>query len=323
VTAVSPAGRGSATITGPGFNPMASAVPDPIDSDISAATMQRLETILSIVNGEAVEKGVATFLRLATSILREDSGFVEIDSGTDPGFGSGTFRRFSCPDGGQVRVFPFGTGFSNDATECKVGPITMTGETRGRVAIFEPGVVLEVSSFVAEDGLIEDERDGSFIEFAQISFSQDDDNPLISNYSLVSTIVNQAGIRWAAEVGLNVNGEDTGNVLPDGSLGTSVRVFTSLADSTLSVTGIFDEAVDLRTLGPIEFASGRELGQPTAGRLFAGTEDNSVLIDFFNGDPNSFTLTETENGATTSYTIPFGERYRIENANPLDADIGF
>ena len=73
----------------------------------------------------------------------------------------------------------------------------------------------------------------------------------------------------------------------------------------------------------IEFVNGRELGRPTAGSLFVGTDEESLLLTFSNGDPDSFTLTETEDGTTISYTVPFDDLYRIDAINPAEVDIGF
>jgi len=273
VTAISSLGQASATITGPGFN--LSAPVDPIDADIPDATTQRLETMLSIVNGEAIEKAVATFYRLADRNLRSDLGFEFIES-VAPAQAS-PFFLYSCPDGGELRDFqiesstvspddPF--SFSLAVTNCKVGPITASGSYGGGVTNFEPGVLLELDtrSFTSDMALIEDERDGSTIEYDRLRYFPEELDSLISSYELTRPAISRNGVTWTFDTQLNVRGADTFNSLPDGSLGSTVSE-SSLNPDEPSLTGLYDEAVDIRTLGPLEFANGRELGQPSAGRL--------------------------------------------------------
>jgi len=284
VTAVSSAGRATASITGPGFNASASddlvtndpepLNPAPINAAIPIATEQRLELVLSIVNGEAVEQTVATFFRLADRDYRANAGFELISSILLPN-NSVTAFRYSCPDGGDITDFELNTSDANarfgnsfEATNCTVGPITTSGSYQGRIVDFEPGILLDADFINVDDGSIIDERDDTIIEFERMGFFRNRNtlNTLVSEYSLREATVNQSGIAWNfSGSSLRVSGADELNMLPDGSTGTTVNG-TSFNNGTLD-TDVFDGPSVIETLGPIEFANGRELGQPSAGRL--------------------------------------------------------
>jgi len=326
VTAISPAGQGSATITGPGFNN--NPVTEPISevTDIPAETIERLNTTFSLANGITVEKAVATLSRLSDRDFRDQSGFEFV--GEEPivegePLEDGFFLVFSCPDGGELLELQE-PGFENDmgrfgseliARDCTVGPITISMGGFGRgITDFEPGVSFNSTGSVFSGVNISDARDESNIVFRFLSLSPEPQFPSLFSYNSMSTSFTSESGSWSAA---SVDNEPTDNMtaLPDGTFGTTIRAE--------EVTGIYDNAVPLETRGALEFANGREMGRPTAGSLFVGTGDNNLLIDFSSGDPDSFTLTETEDGTTISYTVPFDEIYRIDAITPADADIGF
>lgn len=80
---------------------------------------------------------------------------------------------------------------------------------------------------------------------------------------------------------------------------------------------------ELRTLGPMESANGRDNASPNAGRVSMGIKSDSLLIDAFNGDPATFTLTSTTGDTTTSYTVKFSDTYQFEAPIPSSVNIGF
>jgi len=284
--------------------------------------MQRLETILSIVNGEADEKAIASFLRLADRDFREDAGFEMIGSGIDQ-TSSQPYILYSCPNGGDIVDFQavdseidFSISAEFIATKCKVGPITSSGgfEIPGGLNFgsgLEPTPIIK--SVLITFGSIEDDRDGSTYQFERLRFDEGS-TEFISSTNHLSSEFSQPGVAWTIDGWIEIKGTDNENRLPDGSVGTTL----SAINGEVRISGIFDEPASFLTLGPIEFSNGRELGRPSAGRLFSGTDNQSLLLNFFNGDADSFTLTETDGGVTTSYTVRFvaiffAKEHRMDN----------
>ena len=111
------------------------------------------------------------------------------------------------------------------------------------------------------------------------------------------------------------DGRDLGNGLPDGSFG-----MTSNANG---VVGAVAGTSEIKTLGPLEFKNGRDNARPTGGRVQIGSSSENLLINAFNGDPATFTLTATASGSTTSYTVNFSDAYRFEVPVTSTAAVGF
>ena len=109
------------------------------------------------------------------------------------------------------------------------------------------------------------------------------------------------------------------NRLPDGSLGLTV--------SATGITGLNAETLSITTLGPLEFTDDSQDGQPTAGRVLLASQSDSaadsLLIDAFNGDPSSFSLTATQAGVTTAFTVPFSGTRRFADPIIDGVDISF
>lgn len=87
--------------------------------------------------------------------------------------------------------------------------------------------------------------------------------------------------------------------------------------------GIVAGTSEIKTLGPLGFNNGRDNARPTGGRVQIGSSSENLLINAFNDDPATFTLTATASGSTTSYTVNFSDAYRFEVPVTNTVAVGF
>ncbi len=319
ITAVSITGRASATISDSNNVQAEPITPPPTTTpteDLPENVRTTLDTTFEIINGVAVEKIMATIGRLGDIEARSTIGLVSIEEIVNE-FES--VETFSCPNGGELRVFPADREvqrrFSGriDADACAVGPIVFSG-----FADWGPSIISDDSFSPASFGslglTLTDSRDASTITAEDLFFFTDEDDPRFSSWSSFNLTLNRPsnGYRYSLAQG---RGRNLLNALPDGTFGLTVD-----ADE---VFDILDSPVDIQTLGPMEFMNGREGGRPNAGRVFISSNSEELLINAFNGDPATFTLTSITDGASVSYTVNFSDEYQFEAPIFDDVDIGF
>ena len=329
VTAISSAGQASATVSDTGVSqpqptePPSTTTPP---SDLPGPVRAKLDMTFEIIDAAAIEKVMATIARLADRDFRASAGFTATGQVEMPGLG--WFDVFACPNGGELleslgedelgNIVQSSGRFSNrfDATNCAIGPIVFTGlmSHEGLPSGFEPDGVVRSGSVNAIGIVLDDSRDLSTISFDQAFYFPDETDLRFSRYSAYDITVEWPEYSWSAE-SVHSNGRDRQNQLPDGGYGMTARA--------RNVVGPFSGSATMNTLGPMEYDNGRDSAHPTAGRLEFGTASDRLLIDAFNGDPATFTLTVTTDSTTTSYTVPFSDTYRFEAPVTAGLNIGF
>ena len=316
VIAVSAAGRASAIISDADAEiSLPAEAPTGITpaTDLPADLLTKLNTTFDIINGVGFEKVIATLGRLADTESRASIGLVSASTNAD------LSETFICPNGGELFVRPSDSASEQrfswflTGTDCAIGPIVFSGRadigrTNTSDGSFSP------SSLQLTDVELEDSRDLSKISSDQMYFFADETNPRFSRWFSDNVIVDRP-LNSYSYSSASGSGRDTQNGLPDGTFGLTM--------SANSVTGLFSESANMRTLGPFEFVNGRENARPNAGRISIESGRNSLFINASNGDPSTFTLTNTANGSTSSYNIEFSETYRFEVPILEGVDVGF
>ena len=325
VRAVSSAGSASATVSDSGFGGSGPTSP-PVapGSELPAAVRTTLDGTFELVDAAAIEKVAATVLRLNDpSIYRADTGlgFDLISFGPDSATEGLLVREsYSCPQGGTVDLLraaeedeTLATFQSFEAQDCGIGPVVLDGFAQV-VEPFESNTTNEVRQVGAIGFRLDDSRDLSTVEVASASLDIDQQDPR-SNRAFASDLSVQTPQRSYGAQALSVIGNDPNNALPDGTLGLVVE--------GSQVTGVLPGTASVLQRGPFVVSDGGDAGRPTEGRLVIATAGREYLIDAFDGDPATFALTVTEDGATTSYTVPFSEAFRFDAPSVEGIDVGF
>jgi len=318
ITAISSAGRASTLVSDSGFT-VAEPVQPPTTTtpvgDLSAALRTKLNTTFDIINGVPVERVMATLGRLSDRNARSALGLLR--TGSRVNLNGSSADVYSCPEGGELldSQSDVQTGrfsYEVEINDCAIGPIVFSAFAQ----IGEPSASdgFRPSSVNALDIQLDDARDLSTTTSENIFFFSDATDPRFSSWSAYKVAVDRPQDSYSAG-SMNGNGRDQNNALPDGSFGLTTNA-SNVVGATAGISA-------LRTLGPLEFANGRENAVPSGGRVSMGSGSESLSINAFNGDPDTFTLTSASGNTTTSYTVKFSDIYRFEAPVISSVDIGF
>ena len=338
ITAFSTAGRASVTVASPGASapgaqtgggsPAAPSRPGPAPTPAAtppAATRTRLDNQFDLMNAVALEKVGALAARLADpAIYRPGSsaglrsvGFDDVD----PSAPSARVETFACPKGGGIRdgsssSGPREPGDANlQAIDCAIGPIVFSGlftvDANRSVRGFAGP-----STYVSASGVeIDDSRDLSTIRVSDSLIEFGQGSRVAQGFWSMAGVAVELPDRSYSARQVYGDGADRGNALPDGSTGLTV--------DGEDLNGAFGRNASLRTRGPFEFRDGRAGGRPTAGRATLASAEGGWTIDAFNGDPASFQLNADAGGTTTSTTVAWSARYRLDAPSVAGVDVGF
>lgn len=312
ITAISSQGKASASISDADVVAPQPATPaTPSTVDLPANVRAKLDSSFDIINGVAVEKVMATLEKLADRSARGTLGLVR-NGTTRTDYNGSLADVYTCPKGGELLDAqgdadnaPY--SYAIDARDCAIGSVVISAYAQ------IDGPFPTGGSVQAVNIEMDDVRDLSTIVSENMFYFPDESNPRFSQWSAFGVSVAKPENSYSGS--MSGNGRDQTNVLPDGSFG-----FTTRGDG---IVGPFTGVSTLRTLGPLEFTNGRDNARPTVGRVSIGNAADNLLIDAFNGDPATFTLTVTNSGSAISYTVPFSDTYRFEAPVINGVDIGF
>ncbi len=325
VRATSSAGSASATVSDAGFEGAGPSAPLPVTgTDLPADVSATLATAFELVNGVAIEKVAATMQRLNDpSIYRADTGlgFELLSFGPDAASEGFLVREsYTCPRGGTIdllRAAEDGDSLVTfqvfEAEECGVGPVVLSGFAQVSQPI-DPDSTDEPLQLGVRDFALDDSRDLSTVTISDAVLSEFPPEPTLNGYFATELSVERPEGSYEAQ-SFSTTGSDAGNALPDGTLGLVARGF--------QVGGLLPGQANVAQRGPFVFRDGRDAGRPTEGRLSIATDGREYLVDAFDGDPSTFTLVVTEDGATTSYTVPFSDAFRVDAPDSEGIDVGF
>ena len=273
----------------------------------------KLDTTFDVVNGVALEKVMATIGRLADRNARTGLG-IRRTGRTAENANRNAAEVWSCPRGGELLQSADGGRFGTDieGRDCAIGPIVFSGHVQFSGPI--PQGAFRPESINATRIELDDARDLSTITMGQGFYLPGQGDLRFAAWSAFDLSVERPQRPYALSSATG-SGLDRNNALPDGTLGLTARAS--------GLTGPFPGTAELNTRGPFESTGDRADGRPRAGRLTIGTASDNLAIDASNGDPNTFTLTVTSDGATTSYTVPFSDTYRFEAPVIIGVDLGF
>jgi len=315
ITAISSAGRASATVSDSGVSGPKPVVPVQNTDALPAALQTKLNTTFEIINGVPVEKVMATLGRLSDRNARASLGLKR--TGERANRNGSLSDVFSCPKGGELldtQDHDPSARWSSDVEiiDCAVGPIVFSASAQMGGPVTNSG--WSPSSVNALNIELDDARDLSTITSESMFFFYGDTDARFSSYSGFDVSVDRVQNSYKVSL-MTGNGRDQNNSLPDGTFG--------LTTNARNVAGVVAGTADMKTLGPLEFTNGRDNARPSGGRVQIGSASDNLLIDAFNGDPATFSLTATSGGATTSHTVKFSDTYRFEAPVTRTVIVGF
>ena len=313
--------RSSATTVGEAEDP-------PEGSDLPTGIAERLDTLFTVANGEVFEAALAFLDRLDP--IGTSRNETPISSGPDPDPLplSGPREVFPCPDGGTFAVTvgtEEGNIFRTTAEDCTIGDTTVDGtylQESSQGGFFDP----INSSTEIEDYRLVDARTGIVAtidrgDVFEIQSQADREGATVpvEGSEFVPT-------SWDAE-GLSVTGGDEDYALS--SLSVRSAEISSLSGGEfdgLRVTveglssALYDDA-SIETVATL-LRDGLE-GRYTVGSLQIVDGDRAETLDADGGDPEAFLFTVEDGGTTTSYAVPWSDRFDFERVDDDAEDIVF
>lgn len=306
-------------VNGSGARSSASTVGEtmmpPQSDDLPADAAARLDTVFALANGDAFAPLLA-FLDRIDPIEASRNG-TPISSAPDPEFlpQAGPREVFACPDGGRFAVTVGTEGSSNiyrtSAESCTIGDAIVNGtfvQQSSRNGVLDPAS----SSTEIEDYVLAGPRTGvvTTIDSGRIIETEPQAN---RGGAFVPTF-------WEAD-GLSVTGGGEDYAVSSLSVRSSETSSLSGGESDgLRVTAeglssaLYDEA-SVETVATL-LRDGPE-GRYTIGSLRIVDGDRAETLDVDAGDSAAFQFTVEGSGATTSYTVPFSDRFDFER---IDSD---
>ena len=302
--------RSSATTVGEAENP-------PEGSDLPTGIAERLDTLFTVVNGEALEAALAFLDRLDP--IQRSRNETPISSGPDPDPLplSGPREVFECPNGGTFAVTvgtEEGNIFRTTAESCTIGDTTVDGtylQESSQGGFFDP----INSSTEIEDYRLVDARTGIVT-----TIDRGDVFEIQSQADRRGATVPVEGSEfvptsWDAE-GLSVTGGDEDYALS--SLSVRSAEISSLSGGEfdglrVTVEGLSSALYDTASIETVAtlLRDGLE-GRYTVGSLRIVDGDRAETLDADGGDPEAFLFTVEDGGTTTSYAVPWSDRFDFE-----------
>ena len=308
--------RSSATTVGEAKDPSEG-------SDLPTGIAERLDTLFTVVNGEALEAALAFLDRLDP--IQRSRNETPISSGPDPDPLplSGPREVFECPNGGTFAVTvgtEEGNIFRTTAEGCTIGDTTVDGtylQESSQGGFFDP----INSSTEIEDYRLVDARTGIVT-----TIDRGDVFEIQSQADRGGATVPVEGSEfvptsWDAE-GLSVTGGDEDYALS--SLSVRSAEISSLSGGEfdglrVTVEGLSSALYDTASIETVAtlLRDGLE-GRYTVGSLRIVDGDRAETLDADGGDPEAFLFTVEDGGTTTSYAVPWSDRFDFER---IDTDI--
>ena len=340
ITAFSAAGRASATVASPATSapgagaptgggspatPSRPSAPSAPAATLPAETRAKLDNQFDMMNAVALEKVGAIGARLSDESIYRPGSSVGLRSvgfdDADPSFPGARVETFSCPGGGGIRdnSSVYGPREPGDrylqAIDCAIGPIVFSGlftidANRGIQGLPDRSTYVS-----ARDVEIDDSRDLSTIRMSDSVIEFDQGSRVAQRFWSMADVAVELPDRSYSARQVYGDGADRGNALPDGSIGLTVN--------GEALNGAFGRNASLRTRGPFEFRNGRAEGRPAVGRATLASAGGDWTIDAFNGDPGSFQLNANVGGTTTSTTVAWSARYRLDTPSVAGVNVGF
>ncbi len=301
--------RSSATTVG-------EATPPSQGDDLPTDAAARLDTLFALANGDVFERLLAFLDELGTR--ENDTERTPISSAFDPDFPQAAARTvYACPDGGTFALAPgsvsgVGSIFSTIAEGCTIGSATVDG-TFVEQSFAGRGPNLSSFSTMIRGYRLSDADTGVTVtmDSGEVSESEPaarDGSPFVTT-------------GWIARE-LSVVGSAM-----DYSATNQVTIFSGV--DSLDPTETIGLTV---TIEGLEYASsdGAAVETVTAFRRADADENFTVgsltiadgsrveTLDADSGDPDTFLLTVQDGGATTSYVVPWSDRFDFERID-LDA----
>ena len=264
-----------------------------------------LDTTFDLFSGAPFKKIAATLFRLddpvAIGLRLSSIEPSEFDSGINQ-------LEYACPRGGTWHA----TEPSDDeefisirAVACGVGPITLSGRGSLRKGPYIDGTILRFVSVNSFD--LFDARDNSRITLESSFAAYDDDLPTGFARGSELSVTGPAGDYKANNFNLVVSPGDPTAITLDGE-----GVLGGLASDSR-----------IRLGDPLLRGAN---GYPASGAVIitkSGTNNEIFDIVASNGNPATFTLTASINGASTAYEIPWSADRNIGDLDLSTMDIGF
>lgn len=302
--------------------------------DASGAPAEALERV-----AEAFELGAgvgldAMYAAAERVLSRPGSvpGFARV--ATDGQASQGAAGTWSCPNGGTVRVSPAtvgsdgdGTTVSLDATDCGFGDVRVTGDFEGTFDLVRPSLPernrrWEVAGYRFRDtrpGGVVVETGGDTVVRAALPDDSDPEYIWAANLYRVTTPTGSYGRAGEVVVFDSLVDRDD----PDAPPGLTVDLQRRRDGESEAYTGTpFRRATD--------GAPGYRAGTLSVfGRIGGDGPGYNYRLQSENGDPATFQLDVTEGigvtsegGTTTSYTVPWSDRFDFGTFDPSSVDFG-
>ena len=289
------------------------ASPEPgQDPNLPAQDGNRLAVLFDAANGDVFDTLLGFLDRLGTR--DDDAERTPLSSAPDPDFPrAGPREVFDCPDGG---TFALAAGSASG-----VGPFYSTIDD-----LTVDGTFLESSTIDATGG--PSSRDVRFTDYRVAGGGIGTRVSIGSGEVVLREPAAQDGgeyvpVRWIArdivvadgEVAYSAASQVTSfpeTISPDPAVTFGLEVTIEgfdgggFADATVETVEGFRRTADAERF--------------TTGSLRIVDVDRSATLDADGGDPATFLYTTEENGTTTSYTVPWSDRFDFERVDPTEVE---
>ena len=299
IVAINRAGRASSVFIDIGTPPEAASG----GGELPAALDGAIDRFFDLVSGAALARVATAARRLADP----DAIGARPIGPDEPDFPGQTPRdRYACPGGGETtltRTDPdFGDIVLRRFEACRVGAVTLTGRgTIGREPIFGSS----------------DEREFVRLQNVELLDARDGSSVAAESVTVQTPAEGSGGLQIARELRVAGPGGDSSAELFDlRATGGDPRDVRVRAENLLGV--LPGGAARLRTGEPLLVGDN---GQPSSGTVIVvltGSNAQGLELRAGNGNPDTFTLTSTANGAVTAYELPWTGARTVGVPSPDD-----
>jgi len=216
---------------------------------------------------------------------------------------------YSCPAGGSWIVTPWedeADTHNIEAINCSIGSITLSGG--GQIS----------NGF--SDGLVTPSR---ILNIGTVSLSDARDNSRIDASRMFTNIDFDGRSGFASGDNVSVTRPDSAYQVREYQLAVTSGVPEDISLNSENVVGALAGSSRIRDRETILRGDN---GFPVSGAiaiLQLNTNNESYDIDASNGNPDTFTFTETSAGVTTAYEIAWSLSRNIGDLNYFSLDVGF
>jgi len=251
----------------------------------------------------------AVFLDTGLSGYPAALGLTLQNSEPDQFVDGATQFTYSCPAGGSWIVTPWEDERDThniEAINCSIGSITLSGG--GQIS----------NGF--SDGLVTPSR---ILNIGTVSLSDARDNSRIDASRMFTNIDFDGRSGFASGDNVSVTRPDSAYQVREYQLAVTSGVPEDISLNSENVVGALAGSSRIRDRETILRGDN---GFPVSGAiaiLQLNTNNESYDIDASNGNPDTFTFTETSAGVTTAYEIAWSLSRNIGDLNYFSLDVGF